>query len=135
MFNRRRVLEAIAATAFWPNSLWAADIPNPANGQGMIVVYRPRRAVGAVLLFSTTVNGNSIGNLTNGRVLAQSVSPGNYTIETVSASVAGVATVTTQVKAGETVFVRAEARMGYPAGRPSLSLVASDRGRAEVSAL
>lgn len=97
----------------------------------MIVVYRPRRTVGAVLLFSTTVNGTSMGNLTNGLVLSQSVSPGNYTIETVS----GVATVTAEVKAGETVFVRAEARMGYPTGRPSLSLLAPDRGRAEVSAL
>lgn len=131
--NRRRFVGTLAVLGFFPKALSAASIAKPASGQGMIIVHRPRRAVGSVLLFSTTVNGTSIGNLTNGRVLAQQVAPGNYTVETVSASVGGVATAS--VSAGETVFVRAEARMGYPAGRPTLAVVSPQQGQSEVSAL
>lgn len=133
--NRRQLLMTSAAATLCAGGLHAAAIPSPASGQGMIIVYRPRRAVGAVLLFSTTVNGTSIGNLTNGRMLAHAVPPGNYTVETVSASVGGVATVSMQLQAGQTVFVRAGTRMGYPAGRPSLALVSNQQGQSEVSAL
>ena len=133
--NRRLFLSTAIATALCAKAGQAASVPAPPAGQGMIIVYRPRRAVGAVLLFSTTVNGTSSGNLTNGRILAHAVAPGNHTIETVSASVGGVATVSTSVKAGQTVFVRADARMGYPAGRPALALVTSEQGRSEVAAL
>ena len=133
--NRRLFLSSAMAAALCAKTGQAAPVPAPPSGQGMIIVYRPRRAVGAALLFSTTVNGATIGNLTNGRMLAHAVAPGNHTIETVSASVGGVATVSTSVQAGQTVFVRAEARMGYPAGRPSLALVSSQQGQSEVSAL
>lgn len=132
--KRRHFSLLFLSAAAWPAStLMAAEVPQPANGQGMVVVYRPSRAKGGALLFPTSINGTSLGNLTNGRIVAQPVAPGQYTIETSSASVAGRIAVTTDVKAGETVFVKAEALIGYPAWRPNLVLVNSAQGAADVS--
>lgn len=133
--QRRRVLKLFAASVGVPSALGAASVPAPASGQGLIVVYRPKRAVGAVLLFSTTVDGTLIGNLTNGRVLVKDVAPGPHRVETASASVAGLASVAVDVAAGQTVYVKAEARMGYPAGRPSLALVSEAQGASDVARL
>ena len=110
----------------------AAEVPNPQAGQGLIVFYRPRRAAGGAIRFNITSQGRTIGNLSNGSVIAQPVSPGQYGFEVQSPSIDGRDSVSVPVKAGQTVFIRGEIRAGWPVGRPKFTVVSETQGRAEV---
>lgn len=98
----------------------------------MLVLYRPRKALGAALQLPTSVDGTIIGNMTNGQIVAQPVAPGQHVVETSSASVAGRASVSVNVAAGETAYVKVESLWGYPAGRPGLSIMSAAQGANDV---
>jgi len=96
------------------------------------VLYRPSKAIGSGLRFPMTANGASIGNLTNGAVITQSVPPGQVVLQTSAPSVAGFSSVTVSVAAGETAFVRGEAVLGHPTYRPRLLIVPSGQAQSEI---
>ncbi len=108
------------------------SIPQPKAGQGLIVFYRPSRAAGSALQLPLTMNGYSVGNLSNGAIITRDVDPGQYTIVATSPSVSGPSTFTTNVAAGQTVFIRGETLWGWPAGRASVAIVGEAQARSEL---
>lgn len=111
------------------------SVPQAQQGQGLIVLYRPYLAKGGALRFQLTMNGSSIGSLANGTMVTQNVSPGQYTIVTSAPSVAGSATVSTQVAAGQTVFIKGDTLLGYPTWRPNLVIMGEAQARREIAAM
>lgn len=133
--NRRQTLKLGLATLFFPAAFaaHAATIPTPPSGQGLIVMYRPRKAKGGGLRFPLTLNGMQIGNLRNGSVMSKIVDPGQYTVQTTAPSVDGTSAVSVTVKAGETVFVRGDTALGYPTWRAQLFVMPPAQGQAAVA--
>lgn len=110
-------------------------VPAPQAGQGLIVIYRPRSAVGSGLRFPLTVNASLVGNLANGAVITQNVSPGDYVLQTSAPSVDGSSSISVAVAAGQTVFVKGEALFGYPTYRPRLLVVTEAQARSDLARL
>ena len=109
------------------------SIPQPQAGQGLIVFYRPNNVAGSALRLPLTMNGSSVGNLSNGTVITQNVAPGQYTIVATAPSVSGTSTFSTNVAAGQTVFVKGETLWGWPAGRASVAIVGEAQARGEIA--
>ena len=81
-------LSALAACGS-PQGSGNFQLPQPQDGQGLLVIYRPGSAIGSGLRFPLTVDGMSVGNLSNGAVITQSVSPGEHVVQTSAPSVDG----------------------------------------------
>lgn len=111
------------------------SIPQPQAGQGLVVLYRPFIAKGGALRFMLTMNGAAISNLANGTVVTQNVTPGQYTFVTSAPSVSGTSTVTTNVAAGQTIFIKGDTVLGYPTWRPRLVIVGEAQARSEIAAM
>lgn len=138
--NRRSVLLTFAASAGLaacgsPQGSGGYQIPEPQPGQGLIVLYRPSAAVGGALRFPLTLNSASIGGLANGTVMTQSVGPGQYTVQTRAPSVDGTSSVSLDLAAGQTVYVRGNAILGYPTYRPQLVVISSTQAQSEIAAM
>ncbi len=111
------------------------SVPEPQAGQGLIVFYRPNSAAGSALRVPLTVNGNSVVNLSNGAVIMQNVPPGQHTIVATAPSVSGTSTFSTNVGAGQTVFIRGETLWGWPAGRASVAIVGEAQARGDIAGI
>jgi hypothetical protein len=118
-----------------PQGSGTQQVSQPQAGQGVIALYRPSAAIGAGLRFPMTLNGSSVGNLSNGTVISQSVAPGQYVVQTSAPSVDGTSSVTVNVAAGETVYVKRNAIIGYPTYRPQLLVVSPSQAQAEIAAM
>jgi hypothetical protein len=125
-------LSALAACGS-PQGSGNFQLPQPQDGHGLLVIYRPGSAIGSGLRFPLTVDGMSVGNLSNGAVITQSVSPGEHVVQTSAPSVDGTSGVTVRVGAGETAFVKGEAVLGWPTYRPRLVIVPNSQGQAEMA--
>lgn len=111
------------------------SIPQPKAGRGLIVFYRPSRAAGSALQLPLTMNGYSVGNLSNGAIIMKDVDPGQYTIVATAPSVSGTSTFATDVAAGQTVFIKGETLWGWPAGRASVAIVSEAQARSEIAGM
>lgn len=146
--RRREVLVALASGLFIsgcgasPSSSMNSNpsgsgrsIPQPQAGQGLIVFYRPPSALGSALRLPLTMNGSSVGDLSNGSVITKNVSPGQYTIVATAPSVSGTSTVNTNVSAGQTLFIKGDTLWGWPAGRASVAIVNETQAKSEIATI
>jgi len=136
--NRRNFVIATAAFSALgactvPQGGQGFQIPQPQAGQGLILLYRPTKALGAVLQMPVTVDGSPIGSLANGGFLTRGVSPGQYLVQTTAPSIDGVSNVNISIAAGETVYMRGETLWGYPAGRAKLVRVSASQAQSEIA--
>jgi len=136
--KRRNMLAAIAAIFALPlmrgvGSAFAAEVPAVRDGQGLVVFYRPRRAKGGGLRYIISGGGQTVGNLTNGTVIAHPVEPGQHLFEVNSASLDGRDVVSITVAPGQVQFVKATFVLGWPTWRGQFLLVAEKVGRSEVA--
>lgn len=111
----------------------AAQVPAPRNGQGLIMFYRPRRAMAAAIRFDVNSANGPVGNLSNGSVIAFNAPPGSYTFFVSTPSVAGSNSIAVDIRAGQTAFIRADMRAGWPAGRGKFIRMPDDQARAEIA--
>jgi hypothetical protein len=88
-------------------------------------------AVGFTLRSS---NGFS-GNLSNGSWLFEQVEPGQYTYSVSSPSFDGQDSITVNVTAGQTYYLKGEIKWGWPAGRTKFSSMPESSGQAELAKL
>ncbi len=95
----------------------AATVPAPKSNMGLIVFYRPRRAMAAAIRFQINTSAAPVGNLANGSMVAFHTPAGSHTFSVSTPSIAGSDSITVDIAAGQTAFVRADMRAGLPAGR------------------
>ncbi|MBE1293329.1 MAG: DUF2846 domain-containing protein [Rhodobacteraceae bacterium] len=132
MLRRQFTFGALALLA-GATSAQAAQVPAPRSGQGLIMFYRPRRAMAAAIRFDVNSSSGPVGNLSNGSVIAFHAPPGNYAFSVSTPSVAGSNSITVDLQAGQTAFVRADMRAGWPAGRGKFIRMPDDQARAEIA--
>mgnify|MGYP000017223105 FL=1 len=102
-FTRRGLLAVSAAAAILPATAFAASVPAPAAGKGLIVFYRGGSAAGNAVRFDIAdANGKVVAHMQRGAVQPVSVSPGAHEFSVPDANnTSGVI----EVAAGQTVFV------------------------------
>ena len=108
----------------------AAKDFEPADGKGVVYLYRPGRAVGAAMQMQVTVNGDSAGGTGPGTYFRFDLLPGSYTL--MSSSPESSATVQVQVEAGRMYFVEQQTRLGLQSARVTMRTVDTTTGMAGV---
>ena len=102
------------------------------DDQGTVILYRTRSAKGSAIRLN--ISGGDTGNvgfLTNGSKIVKQMPVGEFTFVATSPSIAGQDSVTINVEAGKTYYVKGETKWGWPAARPGLTLVDEKKGKAE----
>ena len=107
----------------------AKTFESPEN-RGTVFLYRTGRAVGAAGQLSVKENGVDAGGTGPGTFFRWDMSPGIYTF--LSSTSESSATVQLDVKAGQTYFIRQDARMGIQSGRVTMVEVDPEKGKSEV---
>lgn len=131
--HRRPFILAVLASAAFAGATRVAEVPAPRDGMGLIMLYRPRRAMGAAIQFQVNNASAPVGNLSNGSVIAFHAPAGQHVFTVATPSVGGSDSIAVDLRAGETVFVRADMRAGWAAGRGRFVRVGQDQGRTEIS--
>ncbi len=110
----------------------AAKSFEPADGKGVIYVYRPGRAIGAAMQMQVTVNGDSAGGTGPGTYFRFDLLPGSYTL--MSSSPESSATLQVQVEAGRVYFIQQQTQIGLQSARVTMRAVDASTGMAGVRA-
>ena len=125
------LLAGCASTSKAPSekSEAAKSFESPEN-RGTVFLYRTGRAVGAAGQLSVKVNGLDAGGTGPGTFFRWDLNPGIYTF--LSSTTESSATVQLDVKAGQTYFIRQDARLGIQSGRVTMIEVDPEKGKSEV---
>jgi len=93
-------------------------VGTPEPGKALVVFFRPKRALGALIGFIVREDKTELGKLRNGNYFAIQVTPGahSYVVHSEAKDVT-----TIEAEDGETYFISGEINMGFMAGRPNLS--------------
>ncbi len=108
----------------------AAKDFKPAEGMGVVYLYRPGRAIGAAMQMQVTVNGDLAGGTGPGTYFRFDLPPNSYTF--MSSSPESSATLQVQVAAGGIYFVQQDTRIGLQSARVSMRAVDTATGMAGV---
>lgn len=138
--NRARVLLAITWTTVVSGC--AASVPlapkvteqasktfQPAPGRANLYVYRPSQFKLSAVTVSVKVNGQSFGMLGVGTYLHASVTPGRYTLASVSEQEVPVVV---SAEAGRNYFLEQQVAFGSTMAQTALVLVDEAKGRQAV---
>ncbi len=124
------------AVAAAPASLLPKEITDvvgtPQPGKALVVFFRPKRGLGALIGFIVREDKTELGKLRNGNYFAVQVEPGTHTY-VVHSETKDVTTI--EAEEGETYFMMGEITMGFMAGRPNLSPSTAVNFQAEVAKL
>ena len=105
-----------------PSSLLPKEVTDmvgtPQPGKALVVFFRPKRALGAMIGFIVREDKTELGKLRNGNYFAAQVAPGKHTY-VVHSEAKDLTSI--EAEDGETYFVSGEITMGFMAGRPNLS--------------
>jgi hypothetical protein len=118
-----------------PLAVGAAEAPAVEEGKGLVVLYRMSKAKGAAIGFNLRSSSGFSGNLSNGSWLFEQVEPGQYTYSVSSPSFDGQDSITVNVTAGQTYYLKGEIKWGWPAGRTKFSSMPESSGQAELAKL
>jgi len=127
------VLSIALASLVLPVAVGAAVAPAVEEGIGLVVIYRLSRAKGAAIRFNFRSSSGFSGNLSNGSWSFEQLEPGQYTYSVSSPSFDGQDSITVNVAAGQTYFLKGEIKWGWPAGRTKFELVPESAGQAELA--
>ena len=110
-----------------------AEPPAVEDGKGLVVLYRLANMKGAAIRFNLKSANGSSKSLPNGSWLYEQLEPGEYTYWVSSPSFDGQDSITLNVLAGETYYLKGEIKWGWPAGRAKFKLQSEASGVAELA--
>jgi hypothetical protein len=99
------------------------DIPQAKEDKGLVVFYRESSIKGGAIRFNLNLGQDPIGALPSGSVLHRYVEPGQQTFWS---QVISKDSISIDVVAGETYYIKGTVKMGLVAGRPTLTVVSED---------
>jgi hypothetical protein len=116
--------QATPAAQAAPSQKAAGDsVAPPPTGKGQVVFFRPSKFSGAALSFSVHEGDKGVGKLGNGSYFIDVSDPGAHTFTIQSEAKDSL---TLEVEAGETYYVKQTIGMGIVMGRPHLSPVTKE---------
>jgi hypothetical protein len=126
------VLVSMLACLFFTLPVAAGTDAEKSAEHGTVIFYRTRSAKGgAIGLNITGGDKGTVGVLKNGSKIVKDMPVGEFTFVVNSPSIAGQDSVTINVKAGKTYYVKGATKWGWPAARPGFTLMDEKKGKAE----
>lgn len=134
--NRRIFLASIiiALSTFSP-AAFTASIPTAKPDQGLVVFYRMSAFKGKAIRFNVNHAEGTLGQLLSGTYLYKYLEPGTHSFFVQGVSLDGQDSITMNVEAGKTYFVKGEVLMGWPAGRPKFTQMSEPEALADLENL
>lgn len=108
----------ILGTSFFTVPVYAADLPEVKQDKGLVIFYRLSGFKGKAIRFNLNHSEGSIGQLLSGTYLYKNLEPGQHSFWSQAISQDSI---TVNVEAGETYYVKGEVKMGVLAGRPQFT--------------
>ncbi len=108
----------------------SAELPQAKEDKGLIIFFRENAFKGGAIRFNLNHGQEPIGALASGTTLHRYVDPGQQTFWSQAISQDSV---TVDVKAGETYYIRGVVQMGLVAGRPKLTIVSESEARPAIA--
>ncbi len=98
--------------------------------QGLVYLYRPSKGFGGAVSYDVKANGIVVTTLHNGGYYPHFAKPGEieFLAQTESKS-----SVTINVKAGQTYYLKGTVGIGFFVGRPHLTVVPAEVGEKEIA--
>jgi len=127
------ILWVAVTTLALPVAVDAAVAPAVEDGKGLVILYRMSKAKGSAIRFNFKSSSGLSGSLLNGTWLFEQVEPGQYTYSVSSPSFDGQDSITVDVAAGQTYYLKGEIKWGWPTGRTKFELVSESAGQAELA--
>ena len=126
------ILFSILACTILILTVKAEEEVKKSSPNGTVIFYRIRNMKGGAIRLSITGgDSGTVGVLTNGSKIVKKLPVGEFTFMVNSPSIAGQDSVTINVEAGKTYYVKGKALMGWPAARPKFTLMDEAKGKAE----
>ena len=107
-----------------------AQIPEPEDGKGLVVFYRPKKFSGGAITFNIQDQDKNYGPLKNGNVIYVQANPGQHTY---FSQVISADAITLTIEPGQVYYVKAIVRVGYVAGRPKFEQVDEKKALKELN--
>ena len=127
------ILAAVMILSFLPIShAESQDLPQVKEDQGLIIFYRNKALKGGAIRFNLNHGQEPIGALKGGTTLHRYVEPGQHTFWS---KVISQDSVTLDVVAGETYYIKGDTQLGLVAGRPRLTVVPESEAKAAIAKL
>jgi hypothetical protein len=108
----------------------SADLPQMKEGKGLVVFYRESSFKGGAIRFNLNQGQEPIGSLPSGTTLYRYVEPGQHTFWS---QVISKDSITIDVVAGETYYIKGVTQMGLLAGRPKLVLATESKAKSAIA--
>ena len=102
---------------------------NLAPGQAAVYAYRHSSYQGSAVTLNITIDGKEIGGLKPNGYVYGIVTPGKHMVACKTES---ESTVEITAKPGESYYIECDVVLGFWVGRPKLTMVAPDIGRANI---
>lgn len=128
--NLKWILAAIVILSLPVTYMEAAEIPQAKDGQGLIVFYRESGFGGGAVRFNLNQGQEPIGALNSGSILLRDVEPGQHTFWSQAISKDSI---TIDVVAGNTYYVKGVVKMGLVVGRPQLVVVSEAEAKPSIA--
>lgn len=109
-----------------------AEIPHTKEGKGLVVFYRDSSFKGGAIRFNLNQGQEPIGALNSGTYLYRDVEPGQHTFWSQAISKDSI---TVDVIAGKTYYIKGVVQMGLVAGRPKLTIVSESEAKSSIAKL
>ncbi len=127
------ILAAVMILSFLPISpAESQDLPQVKEDKGLIIFYRASAFKGGAIRFNLNHGQEPIGALKSGTTLHRYVEPGQHTFWSKAISQDSV---TLDVVAGETYYIKGDVQLGLVAGRPRLTVVPESEAKAALAKL
>jgi len=110
----------------------SAELPQVKEDQGLIIFYREKALKGGAIRFNLNHGQEPIGALKGGTTLHRYVEPGQHTFWS---KVVSQDSVTLDVVAGKTYYIKGVVQLGLVAGRPKLTVVPESEAKAAIAKL
>ena len=110
----------------------SADMPQAKEDKGLVVFYRESSFKGGAIRFNLNQGQEPIGALPSGATLYRYVEPGQHTFWSQAISKDSI---TIDVIAGKTYYIKGEIQMGLLAGRPKLTVATEAEAKSAIAKL
>ena len=134
--NRRIFLASlIIALSTFSSATFTASLPTAKSDQGLVIFYRVSAFKGKAVRFNVNHAEGTLGQLLSGTYLYKYLDPGTHSFFVQGVSVDGQDSITVNVEAGKTYYVKGEVLMGWPAGRPKFTQMSESAALADLENL
>ena len=110
----------------------AAEVPQADSDKAQVVFYRVKSFKGGAIRFNVQYPEGLIGTLGNGTYLYKQLEPGQYQFWS---QVISQDSITLNIEAGNTYYVKGEVQIGVFAGRPKFTQVPESQAKADLAKL